>query len=175
MDISSSTTAHAVCRRLAEKGDRLPGPWLIDREGNPSDDARELFNDRGGALLPLGGMDLGYKGFALALLVEALTNALGGHGRADGETRWGASVFLQIINPDCFGGRESFLRETSFLAQSCIETPTPTGKPPVRLPGQAALAKRANQLAHGTELYPAIMPALIPWAEKLKVKLPSVI
>lgn len=82
-------------------------------------------------------------------------------------------MFLQIINPEHFGGREAFLRETSFFAQFCTETPVPPGKPPVRLPGQAALARRAEQLANGVELYPTILPALIPWAEVLKIKIPA--
>ena len=144
IDISMSTTSNGLCQRLAAANERLPGPWLVDREGHPTDDPQILFDGRGGSVLPLGGMDLGYKGFAMAILVEALTSALAGHGRADAETRWGASVFLQIINPEGFGGRKAFLRETSFFAQFCRETPVPPGKPPVRLPGQAALARRAN-------------------------------
>jgi LDH2 family malate/lactate/ureidoglycolate dehydrogenase len=172
-DISTSTTANGLCQRLAVGGERLPGPWLIDRDGNPTDDPRILLDGRGGSLLPLGGVDLGHKGFALALLIEALTNALGGHGRAQAASRWGASVFLQIIDPEGFGGREAFLRESSFLAQSLRETPVPAGKPPVRLPGQAALARRAAQLAHGVGLHPTIMPALVPWAETLQVALPA--
>jgi LDH2 family malate/lactate/ureidoglycolate dehydrogenase len=173
IDISTSTTANGLCQRLAMTGEKLPGPWLVDCEGQPTDDPQVLFDGRGGSILPLGGTDLGYKGFALGLFVEALTSALGGHGRATGETRWGASVFLQLINPEKFGGREAFLRETSFLSQACIETPVAAGKPPVRLPGQAALTRRAEQLEHCIELHPPIMPKLIPWAEALEVKLPA--
>jgi len=172
IDISMSTTANGLCQRLADAGEKLPGAWLINREGQLTDDPKNLFDGRGGSILPLGGTDLGYKGFALGLFVEALTNALGGNGPAIGDGRWGASVFLQLINPEKFGGHEAFLRETSFLSQACLESPAPPGKPPVRLPGQAALARRAGQLAHGVELYPAILPALIPWAETLKIKLP---
>lgn len=171
IDISTSTTANGLCNRLAATGEKLPGPWLVDREGNSSDDPKILSEGRG-ALMPLGGLDLGYKGFGLALFVEAITNALCGSGRADDPKRWGASVFLQLINPNCFGGREAFLRETSFLAQSCRETPVPAGKPPVRLPGHGALARRAAQLESGVELYPTIMPALAPWADGQKVKPP---
>jgi len=173
IDISTSSTSNGLCNRLASTGERLPGPWLVDRDGRPTDDPRVLADGRGGAILPLGGMDLGYKGFALAFLVEALTNALAGHGRADNESRWGASVFLQILDPDRFGGRESFLRETSFFAQMCRETPVPPGKPPVRLPGQAALARRREQLANGVTLHPTVLPALIPWAAELGVPLPT--
>lgn len=173
IDISMSTTANGLCQRLAAADEKLPGPWLINREGQPTDDPKNLFGGRGGSIQPLGGTDLGYKGFALGLFVEALTNALGGNGRAIGDGRWGASVFLQLINPEKFGGREAFLREASFLAQACKESPAPPGKPSVRLPGQSALARRAAQLANGVELHPTILPALIPWGETLKVKIPA--
>lgn len=173
IDVSMSTTAIGLCRRLATAGERLPQAWLFDREGEPTDDPRVLYEGLGGSLQPLGGPDLGYKGYALGLLVEALTNALGGHGRADGTSRWEASVFLQLIDPDRFGGRAAFLRETSFLARACLDTPAPGGKPPVRLPGHAALARRRVQLADGVELHPTILPALMPWAEKLNVRLPA--
>jgi L-lactate dehydrogenase len=169
VDISTSSTAHGNCLRTAAAGERLAGAWLVDGQGNPTDDPRAL---NSGGILPLGGMDLGYKGFALALIVEALTGALAGHGRADGVSRWGGSVFLQLINPGRFGGRAAFLRETGFLTQSCLATPTAAGKPPVRLPGQAALARRATQLERGVELHPSILPALNPWAENLKVEVP---
>ena len=172
MDISMSTTANAVCKRLATAGQRTPGPWLVNRDGEATDDPNVVLDGQNGALLPLGGMDLGHKGFGLALLVEALTNALGGHGRADAESRWGASVFLQLINPAAFGGRDAFLREATFLAESCRQSPVAAGKPPVRLPGAGALSRRANQIANGVELHPTILPALVPWAEKLRVKLP---
>jgi L-lactate dehydrogenase len=172
IDISTSTTANGLCHRLAVAGEKLPGPWLVDRDGHPSNDPQILFEGRGGSLLPLGGLDLGYKGFALALFVEAMTNALSGRGRASAMKRWTASVFLQLINPKLFAGREAFVRETSFLAASCRDTPIPEGKPPVRLPGEAALARRAEQLAKGVELHPTIMPALVPCAEALKIAPP---
>jgi LDH2 family malate/lactate/ureidoglycolate dehydrogenase len=172
-DISTSTTANALCQRVAAAGERLPGPWVVDREGHATDDPSVLFNNNGGALLPLGGVDLGHKGFALSLFVEALTSALGGHGRADDVKRWGCSAFLQLIDPRRFAGEAAFLRETTFLAHSCLEAPVAAGKPPVRLPGQGALARRARQRASGVELHPTIMPALAPWAQKLSVAPPA--
>lgn len=173
LDVSTSATANGLCHRLALAHEKLPGQWLVDCDGNPSDDPQILFEGRGGSLLPLGGLDLGYKGFGLALFIEAITNALCGRGRAGGTKRWSASVFLQLVDPKFFGGREAFVRETTFLANSCLDTPVPPGKPPVRMPGQAALARRAQQLANGIELHPTIMPALITCAETLKIKPPA--
>jgi L-lactate dehydrogenase len=162
-----------MTRRSHEQGERLPGAWLTDAEGRPTDDPAVLFGERPGAILPLGGHELGHKGFALALLVEALTSALGGHGRADEPTEWTASVFLMLIDPVGFGGRAAFERETGWLAALCRSTPVAPGHPAVRMPGEAALARRARQLREGVALHPAVLPALAPWAERLHVPLPE--
>jgi L-lactate dehydrogenase len=155
IDVSMSTTTNAMTRRLAEAGQAV------------------LFGERRGAVLPLGGLDLGHKGFALALMVEALTSALAGHGRADQPKSWGASVFLMLLDPARFGGRDAFVRETSWLAERCRTTPVAPGAPPVRLPGEAALARRARQLAEGVALHATVMPKLRPWAERFGVALPA--
>jgi LDH2 family malate/lactate/ureidoglycolate dehydrogenase len=173
IDVSMSTTTNAMTRRLYDAGERLPGPWLVGPDGRATDDPAVLFGDRPGAVLPLGGLDLGHKGFALALLVEALTSGLAGHGRADEPKEWGASVFLQLLDPGGFGGRDAFVREMRHLAELSRATPVPAGRPPVRLPGEAALARRARQLREGVSLHATILPALQPWAERLGVPLPA--
>jgi LDH2 family malate/lactate/ureidoglycolate dehydrogenase len=45
----------------------------------------------------------------------------------------------------------------------------------VRLPGQRGLALKREQLQYGVALHEDIMPALAPWAGKLKVALPAAI
>ncbi|MBD3304924.1 Ldh family oxidoreductase [candidate division KSB3 bacterium] len=173
LDISMSCTANGLVWRLQSQGQRLPHQWLLDNQGNPSDDPAVLATEPPGSILPLGGMDVGYKGFALGILVEALTAALGGHGRSDQPTQWGASTFLQLIDPEAFGGREHFLRETSWFADTCRDNSTKPGNPPVRLPGERALKLRAEQLQQGVALYPTILPALEAWTEKFGVPLPT--
>jgi len=173
LDVSLSTTTNAMTKRLVDEGGRLPGPWLVDADGRATDDPRALTGERPGALLPLGGLDLGHKGFALALVVEALTSGLAGHGRADQPKEWGASVFLLLADPGAFGGREAFAREMGHLAALCRATPTAPGRPPVRLPGEAALARRERQQREGVRLHATTLPGLSPWAERLGVPLPK--
>ena len=173
IDVSMSTTTNALTRRLAAEGGRLPGPWLIDADGRTTDDPSVLAAKRPGAILPLGGLDLGHKGYALALLVEALTSGLAGHGRADAPKEWGASVFLQLIDPDGFAGRAAFERETSRLAELCRAAEPAPGNPAVRLPGGGALRRRREQLAEGVSLSPRAMSALRPWAERMGIPLPA--
>jgi len=172
LDVSMSITSHSMIRRLHGEKRRLPGPWLIDTQGNATDDPAVMFADPPGALLPVGGLDHGHKGFALGLLVEALTGGLAGLGRADPTEGWAANICLQVYDPALFGGRDDFIRQTSWLANACRETPPRAGCERVRLPGEAGLRRREEQLANGVELYPSILPALAPWAEKWGVALP---
>jgi L-lactate dehydrogenase len=165
IDISSSTSTNAMNKRRAARGERLPGLWLIDADGNPTDDPRVLSADRPGTMLPLGGIELGHKGFGLALIVEALTSGLAGHGRSEKPRPWTSSIFLQVIDPDAFGGRESFTREMQHLIDLCHATPVAPGNPPVRLPGEGALARRRRHIREGIALHDGILPALQPWAE----------
>lgn len=173
IDISMSTTTNAMTRRTYDAGGRLPGPWLVAPDGQATDDPAVLFGEAPGAVLPLGGLDLGHKGFALALLVEALTSGLAGYGRADGPKEWGASVFLQLIDPEAFGGQAAFRRQADRVAELCRTTPVAPGHAPVRLPGEGALARRARQLRDGVALHGTILPALRPWAERFDVALPA--
>jgi LDH2 family malate/lactate/ureidoglycolate dehydrogenase len=172
LDVSLSIAPNGLINRLHAEGRRLPGPWVIDHEGNPSDNPAVIFTQPPGALLPVGGLDHGHKGYALGLLAETLTSGLAGHGRADPPEGWTANVYLQVLNPALYGGAENFLRQTTWLSTACHDTPPRPGFDRVRLPGEAGLRRREAHLKNGLELYPSIMPALAPWTEKLAVAPP---
>jgi len=172
VDVSTSITTNMLTRRLHKEGRRLPQHWLIDANGVASDDPAVLQAPNKGTILPLGGMDAGHKGYGLALLVEALTAGLAGHGRADPLEPMGASVFLQILDPRAFAGGAAFRRQMDWVAQACLNNPPRPGVEHVRLPGQNGLRRREQQLRKGVALEPSIIPALAPWAEKLGVALP---
>jgi L-lactate dehydrogenase len=171
IDVSMSITTNALTKRLHSEGKRFPGAWALTADGAPTDDPAALYTKPPGTLLPMGGMDHGHKGYALALLVETLTAGLTGHGRADPGEGWGATVFVQVMNPACFGGAAEFRRQTGRVAALCRETPPRPGFERVRLPGESGLRRRAEQLANGVDLHPSIMPALEPWAGKLGIQI----
>jgi LDH2 family malate/lactate/ureidoglycolate dehydrogenase len=173
IDISASITTNGLTNRLHKEGRTLDHEWLIDADGNPSRDPAVLFTDPPGTILPVGGLDHGHKGYGLALTVEALTQALAGHGRADPPEGWGAGVWVQVQDPTAFSGADAFTRQTDHLAELCRSNPPRPGVAAVRLPGDGALSRKRAALAEGVALYPGIMSGLADWAGKLGVTPPA--
>jgi L-lactate dehydrogenase len=172
IDISTSTTTNGMTGRLHQEGGKLPAPWLLDGRGQPSDDPAVLFNEPKGTILPLGGLDSGHKGYGLSLLVEALTAGLAGHGRADPREGWGATVFLQVIDPAAFAGLPAFERQLAEIVRQCRSSRPVDPQRPVRLPGERGHHLAEAQRNAGVLLHESILPALRPWAQKYGVPSP---
>ncbi len=175
VDISASVTTNGLTNRLRSHGRRLAHPWLLDGHGDPSDDPAVLAREPRGTILPLGGLEAGHKGYGLALLVEAMTGGLAGFGRADPKQGWGATVFVQVLDPEAFGGLAAFTRQSQWVADACRASASRPGMPPVRLPGENGLKRRHEQAARGIALDPEILPALETWAAKLGVAMPPAV
>ncbi len=173
IDISTSTTANGVVNLYRNRGDKLPGQWLLDKEGRPTDDPEALSTDPPGTVLPLGGYDLGYKGFALGIMVEALTQGLAAHGRADSPDQWGCSFSVCLIDPQRFGGLEGFERQVSWLVEACHDSPPRPGTDRVLLPGERALERRKRQLEGGLDLDDRLVAGLARKAENASVAFPE--
>ena len=127
IDLSASLTTNGMTARLHKSGQRLSHPWLLTADGDATDDPTVLFSEPRGTILPAGGIDAGHKGYALALIVEILTGGLAGFGRADAKEGWGATVFVQAIDPAAFGGLDAFARQAEWIAQACRDNPPRAG------------------------------------------------
>jgi LDH2 family malate/lactate/ureidoglycolate dehydrogenase len=170
LDVSMSITTAAMVGRTRAAGGRLRGPWLIEPDGTATDDPDAL--KRGGAILPIGGTDHGHKGFALSLLVEALTQGLGGYGRAEAPTEWGASVLVLAFDPALFGGADAFTRQTGWLADKARAANPMPGGTPIRLPGEAGFSRKRDRLAGGIPLRADIRESLAGLAARFSLTAP---
>ncbi|MGP9568174.1 Ldh family oxidoreductase [Halomonas sp. AOP5-B2-8] len=173
LDVSTSITTNGMVGRLHKQSSQLPYPWLKDHQGNATDQPGVLFDEPKGSIMPIGGLDHGHKGYALGLMVEALTSGLAGFGRVQAPTQWGASVMVQVLDPEAFAGLAAFKRETGALADACRSNPVAEGSPPVRIPGERGLALHKRYSQEGVPLPEGVFEALSEWSERLGVAFPD--
>ncbi len=175
IDISASITTNGMTSRLHKSGTQGSHNWWLDSSGNPTTDPTVLEDDPPGTLMPLGGVEAGHKGFSLALFVESMTGGLAGHGRIDKPDTWGATVYLQLIDCDAFGGVAEFERQMQWLVDSSVDNKPINENKPVRVPGQRAIARKTEQLRDGVSLHETIVPALQRLSEINNVPMPQYI
>lgn len=171
IDISASITTTTMTRQLAAAGQRYPEAWGLTADGQPTDDPEDVVS-RGGTLMPIGGARKGYKGFGMALAVDVLSQGLAGSGRAEQHEPMTLSVFLQVLDPAAFSGREAFVTEASHTAGLCRDNRPAPGLGKVRVPGDGAAASRRRALAEGVEIDDAILDGLASRATALNVNWP---
>ena len=158
IDISAGITTANMAKRLIAEGRAYERDWLMDAEGRTTNDPNAM--NEGGTLLPVGGLDHGQKGYGLSLSIEALTQGLAGYGRADTPKGTSSAITVQIHDPEAFGGRDAFIRQTGWLAATCRAVKPHPDFGAVRLPGEAALKRKRTAEREGVRLHPGIMEGL---------------
>jgi LDH2 family malate/lactate/ureidoglycolate dehydrogenase len=161
VDITASLATISTVREKVAADAPLDHAWLLDPSGKPTRDPTVLERkENRGSMLLLGGTEAGHKGFGLAVIVEALTQGFSGHGRADGPTRWGASVFIHLIDPAALAGREAFVAQTEFFAAQCRANAPVDPAFPVRMPGEQAARRIEDARRNGVALSSAALASL---------------
>lgn len=174
IDTTMAMVAEGKVNQALVEGTKLPLRVLKDDKGNLSDDPKDYWNEPMGSLLPVGGADQGFKGTSLLILIEILTMALNGYGRVEGSQDGEAnSVFVQVLDPAAFGGRDRFVAEADNLVQAIRSSLVRPGDPNARVPGDRALCLKARQLAEGIALRGSVIRDLEGLARRYQCAFPA--
>lgn len=136
IDLSLSKVARGKIMVAAQKGEAIPGDWALDKDGQPTTDAKAAL---GGAMLAMGDA----KGTALVLMVELLAAALTasnfGYEASSFFDDKGppprVGQFFLVIDPARFGG-DAFATRVAALVGAI------QAQPGTRLPGDRRLESR---------------------------------
>ncbi len=101
LDITTSVAAGGKVDVYRARSLPLPDGWLIDGEGNVVNDA-ERFRDGDVAMMPMGDA-VGYKGYGLAFMIDAIAGGLSWAGcSAASPTHGGSGYVAMAIKIDSF-------------------------------------------------------------------------
>src|SRR6478609_12102825 len=126
----------------------LPESVAIDAQGRPTRDPSQVH-----AILPFGG----YKGFALALAMQAL-GVLAGSGLGDDKTY---GYLIMAIKPDLLLPLDDYRRHMSEMLARVKATPRQPGIDEIRMPSERAFRERARSLREGIAIDRKIYDALL--------------
>src|SRR5262249_46954331 len=141
--LDMGTSAYMMTELMLRErlGQLLPEGVALGPGGEPTRDASVA---RRGALLPFGG----YKGFGLALMIQAL-GLLAGLG-PNGESDHGY-LFI-AFRPELLGSAELFERDVTRLIERIKATPRQLGINEIRIPSERAFRCREQAFREGLEI-----------------------
>ena len=130
LDMATSIVAGGKIRLKMNTGEPIEEGWILDKEGNPSNDPLDYILD--GAILPFGG----YKGYGLGVIVDVLAGILTGMGGSDKLKAKANGVLIMTIRPDVFVTRKQFEQDLTELVNHIRNTPTTSNNDKILLPGE---------------------------------------
>ncbi len=139
-------------------GAPIPEGVALGPNGHPTTDASAA---RRGALLPFGGPEGGYKGFGLALAMDAL-GALSAGARTEDDV---SGYMFMAFKPDLFLSVDDYRQEIGKRIETIKATPLRDGVDEIRIPGERGYRTRARLLLEGIEVERKIHDALNRLAE----------
>ncbi|MFO0951271.1 MAG: Ldh family oxidoreductase [Isosphaeraceae bacterium] len=174
LDFGTSVAAEGKVRVYHISKKPVPEGWLLDPQGKPTTDPSVLYNPPLGSILPMGGAQA-YKGFGLALVLDALAGGLtGGRSSHPGAPpAKGNNVVFIVFDPEKFAGRDWLTHGTNDLVEYVRATPRAEGVKAITLPGDPERNTLAERSAKGIPLEDAHWAKLVEMAEPLGVAIPA--
>ena len=145
LDMANSTAGKGMVRWFEQAGLPIPDDWALTVDGQRTTDPAAAML---GTLFPLGGP----KGYAMAVIVDALTGVLAG-------AHFGLSCFaldhqdvghlMIALDINAFTTYESFLSRITQLIKEIRDTPLAAGTKKVWLPGELEHARSEEREQNG--------------------------
>jgi len=165
LDMATTVAAYGKVKTKALRGETMPEGWMIDREGKPLTDPKRADE---GMLLPLGGMEAGYKGYGLAMIIGLLAGTLGGAAMGrdvidfnhDDYSVTNTGQAIVAINIAAFGDVAGFKARVDALVRDLRGSRRMPGVDRILVSGERSHATRAARSRDGIPIAPALMRGL---------------
>jgi L-2-hydroxycarboxylate dehydrogenase (NAD+) len=172
LDMATTVAAYGKVKTKALRGETMPEGWMIDRHGKPLTDPKRADE---GMLLPLGGMEAGYKGYGLAMVIGLLAGTLGGAAMGrdvidfnhDDDSVTNTGQAIAAINIAAFGDVADFKARVDALIRDIRGSTRMPGVDRIFIPGERSHAARVARRRDGIPIAPALMRGLDQLADEL--------
>lgn len=172
IDMSSSTVARGNIILAAKEGRSIPEGWAIDKDGNPTTDAKVALQ---GAVLPVGGA----KGYALALAVEVMSGIMSGSAYGT-HVGW---IYDDSLDPVNIGHSffaldisrlmplEDYAQRMTDMIGEIKDVPRAEGVDAIRIPGERRQSIAEERKKNGIPINEGLLQELNELAEKFSLSI----
>ena len=170
LDMATTVAAYGKVKTAAQRGEKIPEGWMIDKNGQPLTDPTQAEQ---GFLMPIGGP----KGYGLALMFGLLAGTLNGAAfgkdvidfNANFKTPTNTGQFITAIDISAFGDVENFKNNVDNVYRTFKASATLPGYDEVLLPGEQSYKKRQDRTANGVPIHNGLLKSLNITADQLGV------
>lgn len=145
LDMATSIVAGGKVRIAKTRGEKIPEGWIIDRQGHPSTNPDDLYDDEKciGALLPFGG----YKGSGLGLVLEIIGGVLVGAGC--GPKSKGNGPLMIALNIESFMPLNDFKKQVDSFIMTVKNSRKKEGVNEILLAGELEFKTKEKRRKEG--------------------------
>ena len=170
IDAALGVTNRGKLIYMADKGEKVPFGWGVDRNAKPTDEPSRILD--GGWILPIGG----HKGFGITMFIEilsgVLTGALIGSAIRDlyndpHEQPQGLGHFCIAIDPEAFMPIAQFKRRMDEMIRMIKASALAPGNERMIIPGQLEFEKEKARRLQGIPLAVKLISQLRNLGSKL--------
>ena len=156
VDVSTSVVALGKLYMKEAAGEPAPPGWIIGEDGETTTDVDAVLGEpQRGAVMPLGGMEAGHKGFGRSLLIDILCGALSGTGCSTGKA-WDINlngIFALAIDPGWFASAAVFDDIAARFIDGVKDTRRAPGVEEILVPGARSFRERERRRQDGIPVY----------------------
>lgn len=171
MDMTTTVVAEGKVRVKRNRGEETPDGWLLDSEGNPTNDPNKLYGDPPGSILPLGGTTAGHKGYGLNIVIELLAGILSGTGCIGKPQQLSNGVLLIALDLSQFLPLSEFYQEADAFIQHVKSSPPAAGFEEILFPGEIELKVKDQRSKDGIFVEDETWGQIVEYGRKFGIDL----
>jgi uncharacterized oxidoreductase len=149
LDIAAAAAAEGKLKVARNAGEAVPDNWILDANGQPTNDPNAFYGPPMGAILPIAG----HKGYGLCFMVELLAGALTGSGCSKaGITRLEQGMLSIFIDPSQLPLEDFFGPDAARYIDFVKTSKTVKSGDRILVPGEIEEERRQERIRNGIEL-----------------------
>jgi LDH2 family malate/lactate/ureidoglycolate dehydrogenase len=172
VDMATSIVARGKIIEAAKRGEPIPANWALDREGNPTTDARRAMD---GVIMPMAGP----KGYALSLAVEHFAGVLTGAGfgrdiawqYSDREEAANVGHTMVVMRADAFETSKDYFERMKRFSQEIRSIALAPQFTQIKLPGEREWEAEQARLREGLAIPVSLAQELRAIGDELGLEL----